>query len=272
MAGSKEHIWVRQRLVAAAAGLLEGPDDERLHAHLKSCPDCARQWQEQIETLAGHQGETDPEGERHIPAAMMARWDHVTSDLRGLERQAVRGHLERCATCREELESLGFPPVLGAVPSARSQTRSGRSFRAGLTWGVGVTAIAAMMAWWLVLPEPRPQNSEVLPWVAPVTLRSGGPQTLRLPATATAFSLLATVPAELDKRRPASVQVVDPQGNILLETLATSEQLDARTLSMVIRVEAKVFPGDYRVVFSQAGGDGQVQSWETIFLVQRTEP
>nr|MEE4267726.1 zf-HC2 domain-containing protein [Candidatus Krumholzibacteria bacterium] len=272
MVGSEEHIWVRQHLIAAAAGLLEGPDDERLHDHLKSCPDCARQWQEQIETLAGHQGEGDPEGERHIPAAMIARWDQVARDLRGVERQAVRGHLERCGTCREELKSLGFPPVLSAVPSARNRTRSSRSFRAGLNWGVGVTAIAAMMAWWLILPEPSAEKSELLPWVAPVTLRSGGPQTLELPADATAFSLLATVPSELDQGSSAKVQVVDPQGNILLDTLAVPQQLEGRTLSMVIRVGDLVYPGPYRVVFSQMVGEGSVRTWESAFLIHRAEP
>jgi hypothetical protein len=272
MAGSDEHIWVRQHLAAAAAGLLEGPDDERLHAHLKSCPDCARQWQEQIDTLTGHQGEGDPEGERHIPAAMIARWDDVTRDLQGLERQSVRRHLERCGTCREELEALGFPPVLGAAPPARHKTRPGRAFGSGLAWGVGVTALAAMMGWWLILPEPSAEKSELLPWVAPVTLRSGGPQTLELPAGATAFSLLATVPSELDQGSSATVQVVDPQGSILLETLAVPQQLEGRTLSMVIRVGDIVYPGPYRVVFSQMVGEGPAQTWESAFLIHRTEP
>lgn len=269
MAASEEHIWVRRHLPAAAAGLLESPDDERLQTHLESCTDCARKWQEQIDILNGVRGETDPEGERHIPAAMIARWDQATRALRGVERQSVQAHLERCGTCREELETLGLQPELTTASRAGKIRRPGRDFGNGLAWGVGATALAAVMAWWLILPTPPRENSGVLPWVAPVTLRGGIPQTLELPAASTSFSLLATVPLELNRGRPAWLRVIDPREKIILETQVASEQLEARTLSMVIRVGKDVPLGSYRVVFSQAGTEGQPRTWESTFLIKR---
>jgi hypothetical protein len=52
----------------------------------------------------------------HIPSELIARWDQTQTSLRGLARLLTRRHLESCIECRQDLEVLGFAPVLRVVP------------------------------------------------------------------------------------------------------------------------------------------------------------
>ena len=172
-----DHLWARRQLATAAAGLLPDADEERLQAHTEVCADCRESWREQMLALAGEGPEADPDGERHLTPAMIARWGLATQTLAGLERETVRRHLERCGKCRADLEALGHSPELAVAPVLRAVARPRRSFGAGLAWGVGVTALAAVVAGLIFLPSPSDRESTLLPWVAPVTLRGGRPAT-----------------------------------------------------------------------------------------------
>ena len=199
-----DHAWVRRRLAAAAAGLLADPEQERLLAHLDACADCRGDWQEQMQALAGEDPEGDASGERHLPAAMIARWGQSGAGLRGAEREAVRRHLERCADCRADLAALGQRPALGetAAPAATRGARTGRGFGAGLAWGIGVTALAAAIAGALLLPPSATDTGGILPWVAPTTLRGGTTAVVELAAGAESLTVLTAVPSEFDPARP----------------------------------------------------------------------
>lgn len=256
-----DHAWVRRRLAAAAAGLLADPEQERLLAHLDACADCARDWQEQMQALAGE----DPDGEnagaageRHLPPAMIARWGQAAGALRGAEREAVRRHLQRCADCRADLVAVGQRPELGepAAPARLSGSRTNRGFGAGLAWGVGVTALAAAIAGALLLPQPTTVTSGVLPWVAPATLRGGASAVVDLEAGAASLTVLTAVPTDVDPTRPATVSILDPAGQVLLTSTVTPEMQTKRTVSILMRIRGGVPAGEYRVVFTQPAADG----------------
>lgn len=253
-----DHAWVRRRLAAAAAGLLADPEQERLLAHLDACADCARDWQEQMQALAGEEPEGNTIGERHLPPAMIARWGQASGALRGAEREAVRRHLERCADCRADLEAAGQRPQLGetAAPATTRGARAGRGFGAGLAWGVGVTALAAAMAGVLLLPRPTTDTSGVLPWVAPSTLRGGASAVVELEAGAESLTVLTAVPSEVDPSRPATVSILDPAGQVLLTSIVTPQMQTMWTVSILIMVRGGVPAGEYQVVFTQPAADG----------------
>lgn len=261
----QEHLWARRHLATAAAGLLPDADEERLQAHLAVCDDCRQSWNEQMLALAGEGGEADPDGERHLPAAMIARWSLATQTLAGLERETVRRHLERCADCRADLEALGQRPELAPVAVTHPAPWRSRSFGSGLAWGVGVTALAAVVAGLMFSPSEPPQDNSLLPWVAPVTLRGGDPATLELAADATGFTILAAVPRDLDARRLVMVKVVDPADTVLMTADVTPEMQAGHTISIVIRDQKSITTGDYRVIFSQTASDGTQMQRESIF-------
>ena len=264
---SDDHDWVRLRLPAAAAGLLDDQDEQRLQAHLTACGECAAAWQEQMQALSDECA--DGSGGHHLPAAMIVRWELASQTLRGLEREAVSGHLARCADCRADLEALGHRAKLDprAALADTRVVRARRTFGSGVAWGAGAVALAAMVAGLILLPAGPPEESGVLPWVAPVTLRGDGPATLELETDAKGFAILAAVPADIDRQRPAAVVVRGPQDDSLLETNVSAASLAERTLSIVIRNPRGMAPGDYRVVFSQAGPTGEIVSREVSFRI-----
>lgn len=109
----ESHDWVKGRLAAWRAGLLDEADDARIEAHLAACADCRAT----AEAFAVAPGEAPG---AHVSPAILARWPQARTELRGLERALVRRHLERCAECRQDLESLGHAAVLEFRPGWES--------------------------------------------------------------------------------------------------------------------------------------------------------
>src|SRR5262245_12985185 len=102
------HLWVRQRLAAWRASVLDDAEAARVDAHLAPCAECRALADAFAAPPAGEAG-------RHVPASLLAEWSRTQQELRGLERMLVRRHLERCAECRQDLEALGFEPRLELV-------------------------------------------------------------------------------------------------------------------------------------------------------------
>ena len=262
-----DHRWARGCLAAAAVGLLPDGQEERLRAHLAACDECRAAWSEQMLALAGEGEEVDPSGERHLPAAMIARWELATRTLDGREREAVQSHLVRCGDCRADLAALGHRPELAVVQAVRPLPRAGRSFGAGMVWGVGITALAAAIAGLVLMPTTSDPGNALLPWVAPVTMRGGDAATLELPTGSAGFTVLAAVPTDLDPQRSATVTVFGPSGAALLSAVVGPELQAARTITLVIRDGHGIVGGNYRVVFSQQIGAESESVWESGFRV-----
>lgn len=105
----QEHDWFRARLDRHAMGMLDEAEERRFQSHAAACADCGEVLKISRENLA----RIAREG--HIPARLLARWDRASSRLRGVARRMVREHLESCAECRQDLESVGFRPELEVV-------------------------------------------------------------------------------------------------------------------------------------------------------------
>src|SRR5262252_7834057 len=102
------HHWVRHRLAAWRASVLDDAEAARVDAHLATCAEC-RAIADAYATLPAGEAGT------HVPASLIAGWPRAQQTLRGLERALVRRHLERCSECRQDLEALGFEPRLEYV-------------------------------------------------------------------------------------------------------------------------------------------------------------
>lgn len=176
------HDWAIPRIPIRAAGLLTEPEQTRLLAHLAECESCREQMERLVETAAD---------EAHVPSTVLARFDREAPRLRGLLRTLTRVHLERCVTCRAELEALGFTaelpwvseleetPPESASASRHSEvgdavahsTRSRRQERSraqvlGAAWGwrLGVAAsIILAVAIWLPLKQRVPSKGALSP-------------------------------------------------------------------------------------------------------------
>ncbi len=286
-------------LAALAAGLL--PDDARVDArgHLQACAGCTERW---TNSLAGR--EAEGADERHLPAAMIARWDRARAHLRGVERELVRQHLERCAACRDELLVVGHAhPVSDLVDSAiwaapgapgassggpadrpaRHRAAGDRSVRWSLPGVAGGLALAAVLVFALLgpwdlgghlggLPEDHHRASGVVPWVAPGQFR-GDPARVALPAGARAVSLLVGVPGELDVQRPAAVTVTGPGGAVRLEATVRPSDLASGTLVVLLAVSEPLTAGTYVVTLTQdpaAGADPLTEV--STFRITHREP
>jgi hypothetical protein len=102
------HHWVRQRLAAWRASVLDDAEAARVDEHLAACAECRALADTFAAPPAGEAG-------RHVPASLLAEWPRAQRELRGLERTLVRRHLERCAECRQDLQALGFEQRLEFV-------------------------------------------------------------------------------------------------------------------------------------------------------------
>ena len=122
---SERHGWFRARLDAHLAGLLGSAEAEAFEAHRAACADCAAVL---VEYACVDEASHVADG--HLPESVIAAWPRASVALRGFERTLVRAHLTRCASCREDLEALGYDPLgslddVGAIvrPIKRSPAR-----------------------------------------------------------------------------------------------------------------------------------------------------
>src|SRR5881396_662873 len=73
------HLWVRRRLVARRAGVLDEAEVARVDAHLATCAECSRIADAFSVSAEGEAG-------THIAASLAAEWPRAQRGLRGLER------------------------------------------------------------------------------------------------------------------------------------------------------------------------------------------
>lgn len=109
------HRWAMTRFAARRAGLLSDDEERRMAEHLASCEVCGPAWQ--VELAPAEDDPTPWRTDTHIPAGVLATWPRASRSLRGLERTMIREHLNRCETCRQDLELLGYSPSLDIVPA-----------------------------------------------------------------------------------------------------------------------------------------------------------
>jgi hypothetical protein len=184
------------------AGLLKDADAIRFEEHISRCRTCRDAWEKYRQV--DEEDAQPPNG--HIPTSLMARWETVRDELRGLERAMVRQHLERCADCRQDLEVLGHTPVLerdsaleGEVdPGMETSIESDASTAADQPTSDGEETKGRPVQ--LVLRVPRPARQGWLRWA------SAG---WAVAATAAVFLLVLLPGSERETTRP-SREVVMP--------------------------------------------------------------
>lgn len=135
-----DHAPTRRLLLPYLAGVLDDARAAEVRTHLEACAGCRTVADE---TAADR--EAGPEDSGHLPEEMIARWPLAARTLRGLERAMVRRHVERCASCRDELLALGHAPALPVVPDLEP---------ADAPYGAGVAAAPAPPP--AVVPRPAP--------------------------------------------------------------------------------------------------------------------
>ena len=108
----RDHTRIRSHLESYALGIANPELASEIKSHLAECAEC----REAIEDLglACLPGETAGE---HLPEDMIIQWAQVSSKLRGLERELVRRHIDRCSVCRDNLRMLGHEPELKGIPA-----------------------------------------------------------------------------------------------------------------------------------------------------------
>lgn len=114
-ASSNEHGWFQSHLLAYRCGLMDEASEVRFRKLMVESDACRRTWEEYVQS-----GETQVTA-HHIPEAMIARWPTARQTLAGLERRMVGRHLESCSECRQDLEVLGYEPVLEHITGSEAE-------------------------------------------------------------------------------------------------------------------------------------------------------
>jgi len=151
-----------ERLLWYATGALDPEEARQIEAHLAVCSEC-------VEELARFRSLSETMRHRqfvdrsHVGVEDLVAYD---ADPKGMEpstRALIDRHLQGCADCREDVESLRaagremgarVPPPLRPMSAA-----SLRAGRAGLRW-MGLAAVLAVAlagaaaVWWTLRPEP----------------------------------------------------------------------------------------------------------------------
>lgn len=106
-----KHRDAQEHLVDFAEGALNGPLLRDLTSHVRGCPDC-QEWLEAFDIMANSArlGAESEHPSSHLIALCAVRAEEEFE----LDRSDLRQHLERCGTCRSELEMLK-----GALDQAR---------------------------------------------------------------------------------------------------------------------------------------------------------
>jgi len=106
-----KHRDAQEHLVDYAEGALDGPFLGDLTVHVQSCPDC-QEWLEAFDIMASSArlGAESEHPSSHLIALCAVR----TEEEFELDRSDLHQHLERCGTCRSEIEMLK-----GALNQAR---------------------------------------------------------------------------------------------------------------------------------------------------------
>lgn len=255
-----DHRWTAAHHLAWSVGLLDETDEARVREHLDICDECR-----------GDFLITGDSGRRHLPAAMIARWETAKAGLSGLERRAVAEHLNTCGDCREDLRTFGHAPNLDAEPLAtrptpqRTAAPRRSSFARGLFNGAlgGVLgAVAATVVLMNTGPAETP-TTEVLPWVAPSQTRGVASQ-LAVPADTRQVTLTLAAPTAADPGRDAEVMVTGPDGTPRVTLPLTPEAMAQITVLVVLRTPDPLPLGAYEVEFRQ---DGEVLETTRFTLV-----
>lgn len=248
--------WVRRRMPAWEAGLLNEEEEERLLSLVHDDAECRRIFQIHQAT-----GPVSEDAVDHISPYILARWNRARAELREGERRLIREHLESCESCRAELAMLGHRPVLagdtaGESPAARERPphrppprRRLRDFFAGTpSAGLAWAAAAAMLV--VVLARgPRDEPGLVLRVGDPVlamTTRSGGEgRAFRVYLTRDRRHLPVTLslPPTLPPDQVVVVKLVSPEGTEVLERATTAGEVADRVL--VLRSADRLQPGRY---------------------------
>jgi len=255
-----DHRWTLAHHLAWSVGLLDEADETRIQGHLDTCDDCRDEF-----------AITGATGRRHLPAAMIARWDSAKSSLSGLERRAVAEHLNTCGECRDDLRTFEHMPSLDAEPLAARPTpqrveapRTSSFLRGVLNGAMGgvLGAIAATVVLMNTGPGDAP-TTEVVPWVAPSQTR-GAASELAVPDDTRQVTLTLAAPVTADAGRAAEVRVTGPDGTPEVVIPVTPEALAQITVLVVLRTPDPLPRGAYEVEFRQ---DGQVLETSRFSLV-----
>ncbi len=257
------HVTSDRAFAALATGLLDGDDEDGLRRHLATCEPCRNRW----DAFVADREESDDA--RHLPAAMIARWDRARAELRGLERESVRQHLARCRACQEDLRVAGFSPDLaGAAPAPRAtviRTHPWRWFAGG---AAAAAAMAAVLVALLLPPHPPRDIGGVVPWVAPAQLRGASVATVTVAPGTPTLTLLLGTPTDFDPTQPAIVDVRSPGGTHVLHAAIPAADLQRSTLAIMLTMTPAITAGVYDVTLSQTQGTPQITSFEVIWAAK----
>jgi len=291
-----EHSWLRKRLAAYRSGVLSEQEEARFLRHLESCSECRG-------ALAAFAEEAAPIEtiEGHLPTGIVARWEEAHQLLRGLERRLVRQHLAECASCRQDLELIGFQPELPfdpkleadeehmpslaeeppVTPPPRSETvriattlrpdPAARRLRWILgSWAVAATAVAVLAGLWPSLHsaggrlEVSPAATRVL-----VTVRGEGTNVVEV--TPRTLVIVLGVPAlqEIARGSTATIRVHTDDGAVLLDDLLPVDDFAPRTGLALTNRRGTWEPGKYRLsVSAPTERSAKPAEWEYTFEVR----
>jgi hypothetical protein len=243
---------------------LRGLERELVLQHVARCVDCRDDL-----ALAGFApaGATAQAG---VPGRAPLGFPRGPAPRRGWIPWVMGGLIGACTTATVALlvlwptlmsTSTGTGIVGHGVPPAATGAGTVTSGSPGTSGGASRAAGAAGAA-------SSEVQGLVVPWVAPSSVRGAGTRAI-LAAEARALTLTLAVPPELDRGRPAAVEVRGPDDGVVARIVISPPELQRSTLLVLLQASAPFAPGSYRVLlWSGSASAAGTAVHETAFDVQ----
>ena len=222
--------------------------------HLERCPDCRA-----THASLRARGSVEEEPGAHVPPALLLRWGRKESGLRGLERELVRRHVERCTECRTDLEALGYDVEFGTEPASElgfdpvaRLAATGPSENDGSRF---VDAIAggarSLVDWWR--SGQRGLGAMLVPSFELAPTRAGDLRTrIQVPRGTHAVNLPIRLPADVPIDEVYRVDLTGPDGVLVLSQETALRSLVEPNGLLLISGSDPIPDGLYRLELRRA--------------------
>ena len=146
------HRDAEEYLVDFAEGVLDEPLLEDLTSHVQRCPDC-QEWLEAFDMMASS-ARLSSESE-HPSSHLIALCAVRAEEEFELDRSDLHEHLDRCDTCRNEIETLKAAldqarPAVESIETLRPAVSVGQWWKAAAAaalLGIAITALLGPSLW-----------------------------------------------------------------------------------------------------------------------------
>jgi len=273
---TQEHDDIRADLPALAARRLAPERRQVIERHVAGCLECQEAVADFEAIAAGIAGGGDALFAPHPESAALRR---IALAGRGAEDEAIRRHLDACATCSLEVESWRKVAVRAPIRWHSRARREWAWVALGAAAGIVLGVLLGTLSRWLppaAPARPAPDVGQPVLYLLPETLRDNEPAGRRWdldpadPYFGVAFPIV--IPASAGGEEMYRIELRLAGGAVVWSTEMSASRLRAHLRSAdVVHIAAiptrVVAPGRYNLVVRPAGDAGAALLYRAVIEI-----